>query len=53
MEMEKERWSKICLRKDITIVNRNPKKWEKEFKKAMDGGGSYFLFTNSFVHFFK
>ena len=40
MNVEEDRWSKISLREEIRgISNRNPTKWGKEFKMAMDEFG--------------
>ena len=49
MDMEENRWPIICLREEIRgIANRNPTKWGKDFKMAMDEVGKifrFFLFT--------
>ena len=37
MDMEKDRWPKICLREEIRgISKRNPTTWGKGFKMVMD-----------------
>ena len=40
MEMEEERWTKICLRKETrSILNREPMAWGKELEEAMKKTG--------------